>query len=107
MFKSNAYDGNWVYLVMVEEGTLTAEDAKAKIASAQATFTTLEQTFDVNETGKVDVNDAQLVYDLYNTKYQDFTLVSMQKFLNADTNADGKVDVNDAVAIVNEINKVR
>ena len=107
MFQSNAYDGSWVYLVMVEEGTLTAEDAKAKIASAQATFTTLEQTFDVNETGKVDVNDAQLVYDLYNNKYQDFTVVSMQKFLNADTNSDGKVDVNDAVAIVNEINKVR
>lgn len=107
MFKSNAYDGSWVYLVMVDEGTLTADDAKAKITSAQATFTTLEQTYDVNETGKVDVNDAQLVYDLYNTKYQDFTAVSMQKFLKADTNADGKVDVADATAIVSEINNLR
>lgn len=107
MFKSEAYDGSWVYLVMVEDGTLTAEDAKDKIVSAEMDYTTLSKTCDVNGTGKVDVNDAQLVYDLYNTKYADFTQVSMEKFLKADTTADGKVDVADATAIVSEINNLR
>lgn len=107
MFKSENYDGDWVYLVMVDNGTLTADEAKAKIVSAQMTFTTLSQTYDVNGTGKVDVNDAQLVYDLYNTKYPDFTKVSMEKFLKADTTGDGKVDVADAAAIVSEINNLR
>lgn len=107
MFKSENYDGDWVYLVMVDNGTLTADEAKAKIVSAQMTFTTLSQTYDVNGTGKVDVNDAQLVYDLYNTKYPDFTKVSMEKFLKADTTGDGKVDVADAAAIISEINNLR
>lgn len=107
MFKTTAYsdDGEWVCLV-ITEGSLTAEAAKAKVTGVSgAQITTLASTLDVNMTQKVDVNDAQLVYDMYNNKYQDFATVNMQKFLNADTNADGKVDVNDAAKIVNSISK--
>ncbi|NLL22396.1 MAG: hypothetical protein GX260_01260 [Tissierellia bacterium] len=50
--------------------------------------------------GLVDINDAQLVYDIYNGKYQDFTVVVMQKFLYADVNADKIVNVTDAAAVV-------
>jgi hypothetical protein len=53
-------------------------------------------------TGKVDVNDAQLVYDMYNGAYSDFTQVSVEKFLRADVNATKVVDHTDAVAIVNQ-----
>ena len=65
---------------------------------------TITPSFDVNRTGKVDVNDAQLVYDMYNGTYSDFTKVSVEKFLRADVNATKAVDHADAVAIVNQFN---
>jgi hypothetical protein len=77
---------------------------------------TLDQTFNVNESGitdgdsigTVDINDAQLVYDMYNAVYENFENgATMQKFLKADVNSDRKVDVNDAMAIVDEIIKAK
>jgi len=56
-----------------------------------------------NGTGLTDVNDAQLTYDMYNTKYSSFDVVSMLKFLNADVSGDKKVNTADATAIVNLI----
>ena len=110
------YDGNTMYkvegygtdryawLVIVDEGqTLTQEEAAAKVAiSAADNVVTITPSFDVNMTGKVDVNDAQLVYDMYNGTYSDFTKVSVEKFLRADVNATKAVDHTDAVAIVNQ-----
>jgi hypothetical protein len=110
------YDGNTMYkvegygtdryawLVIVDKGqTLTQEEAAAKVAiSAADNVVTITQGFDVNRTGKVDVNDAQLVYDMYNGTYSDFTKVSVEKFLRADVNATKVVDHTDAVAIVNQ-----
>lgn len=110
------YDGNTMYkvegygtdryawLVIVDNGqTLTQEEAAAKVAiSAADNVVTITQGFDVNMTGKVDVNDAQLVYDMYNGTYSDFTKVSVEKFLRADVNATKVVDHTDAVAIVNQ-----
>ena len=110
------YDGNTMYkvegygtdryawLVIVYKGqTLTQEEAAAKVAiSAADNVVTITLGFDVNMTGKVDVNDAQLVYDMYNGTYSDFTKVSVEKFLRADVNATKVVDHTDAVAIVNQ-----
>ncbi len=110
------YDGNTMYkvegygtdryawLVIVDNGqTLTQEEAAAKVAiSAADNVVTITLGFDVNMTGKVDVNDAQLVYDMYNGTYSDFTKVSVEKFLRADVNATKVVDHTDAVAIVNQ-----
>lgn len=110
------YDGNTMYkvegygtdryawLVIVDKGqTLTQEEAAAKVAiSAADNVVTITPSFDVNRTGKVDVNDAQLVYDMYNGAYSDFTKVSVEKFLRADVNATKAVDHTDAVAIVNQ-----
>ena len=110
------YDGNTMYkvegygtdryawLVIVNKGqTLTQEEAAAKVAiSAADNVVTITPSFDVNMTGKVDVNDAQLVYDMYNGTYSDFTKVSVEKFLRADVNATKVVDHTDAVAIVNQ-----
>ena len=110
------YDGNTMYkvegygtdryawLVIVDKGqTLTQEEAAAKVAiSAADNVVTITPSFDVNMTGKVDVNDAQLVYDMYNGAYSDFTQVSMEKFLRADVNATKTVDHTDGVAIVNQ-----
>ncbi len=110
------YDGNTMYkvegygtdryawLVIVDKGqTLTQEEAAAKVAiSAADNVVTITPSFDVNMTGKVDVNDAQLVYDMYNGTYSDFTQVSVEKFLRADVNATKTVDHTDGVAIVNQ-----
>lgn len=110
------YDGNTMYkvegygtdryawLVIVDKGqTLTQEKAAAKVAiSAADNVVTITPSFDVNRTGKVDVNDAQLVYDMYNGTYSNFTQVSVEKFLRADVNATKVVDHTDAVAIVNQ-----
>lgn len=110
------YDGNTMYkvegygtdryawLVIVDNGqTLTQEEAAAKVAiSAADNVVTITRGFDVNMTGKVDVNDAQLVYDMYNGTYSDFTKVSVEKFLRADVNATKTVDHTDGVAIVNQ-----
>lgn len=112
------YDGNTMYkvegygtdryawLVIVDKGqTLTQEEAAAKVAiSAADNVVTITPSFDVNMTGKVDVNDAQLAYDMYNGTYRDFTQVSVEKFLRADVNATKVVDHTDAVAIVNQFN---
>ena len=114
--KAFTYDGNTMYkvegygtdryawLVIVDKGqTLTQEEAAAKVAiSAADNVVTITLGSDVNMTGKVDVNDAQLVYDMYNGTYSDFTKVSVEKFLRADVNATKAVDHTDAVAIVNQ-----
>ena len=105
MYKVNAYGTDqYAWLVIVDKGqTLTQEEAAAKVAiSAADSVVTITPSFDVNMTGKVDVNDAQLVYDMYNGTYSDFTKVSVEKFLRADVNATKVVDHTDAVAIVNQ-----
>ena len=105
MYKVNAYGTDqYAWLVIVDKGqTLTQEEAAAKVAiSAADNVVTITLGFDVNMTGKVDVNDAQLVYDMYNGTYSDFTKVSVEKFLRADVNATKTVDHTDAVAIVNQ-----
>lgn len=105
MYKVNAYGTDqYAWLVIVDKGqTLTQEEAAAKVAiSAADNVVTITRGFDVNRTGKVDVNDAQLVYDMYNGTYSDFTQVSVEKFLRADVNATKAVDHTDAVAIVNQ-----
>ena len=76
---------------------------------------------DVNGSNLIDVNDAQLVYDIYKGAYQSFYMTntdtkndthvdpnygigaSMTKFLEADVNRDMKVDIHDAADIINLI----
>ena len=107
MFWSEQYNA-WSYLV-ITESTLSVDDAKAKITHGVAEKTSLAQTFNVNETqnDSVDINDAQLVFDMYNNEYQDFSVVTMQKFLKADVNGSKSVNSQDAIAIVSEILKAK
>lgn len=104
MYKVNAYGTDqYAWLVIVDKGQTLTQEAAAKVAiSAADNVVTITPSFDVNRTGKVDVNDAQLVYDMYNGTYSDFTQVSVEKFLRADVNATKAVDHTDAVAIVNQ-----
>ena len=102
MYKTTAYGVNvYSWLVIVDKNQeFTADTAKANITEATATAEEVTQSYDVNETGVVDINDAQLVYDIYSGKYGDFEKVTVKKFLCADVNSSKTVDATDAVAVV-------
>ena len=102
MYKTTAYGENvYSWLVIVDKSeTFTVAAAEAKITQASATAEEVKQSYDVNETGLVDINDAQLTYDIYSGKYTDFEKVSVRKFLRADVTKDKVVNSADAVAVV-------
>ena len=102
MYKTTAYGENvYSWLVIVDKGeAFTVATAEAKITQASATAEEVTQSYDVNETGLVDINDAQLTYDIYSGKYTDFEKVSVRKFLRADVTKDKVVNSADAVAVV-------
>lgn len=102
MYKTTAYGENvYSWLVIVDKGeAFTVATAEANIIQASATAEEVKQSYDVNETGVVDINDAQLTYDIYSGKYTDFEKVSVRKFLRADVNLDKAVNSTDAVAVV-------
>ena len=102
MYKTTAYGENvYSWLVIVDKGeAFDAAAAKANITQASATAEEVAQSYDVNETSLVDINDAQLTYDIYSGKYTDFEKVSVRKFLRADVNSDKIVNSTDAVAVV-------
>ena len=103
MFWSDQYAA-YCWLVISAEGedaVKTAAQAAITEATESAVATTVAYDKDVNQTNAVDINDAQLTYDMYQAKaYEDFTNVTMDKFLEADVNGDKTVNTEDAAAIV-------
>lgn len=97
------YDGAYAYLV-ISDKTLDEVKAEAeadgKITEVDATAQTFKTDGDVNGTGLVDINDAQLVYNIYNTKYNSFDNTTMAMFLAADMNGNKTVNSLDAAAVV-------
>lgn len=95
----------WLVLSTEELNTLDLVRAAAETAIAEGTTATaIGYDFDINETTRVDVNDAQLAYDMYNASYMEFTEnLPMLKFLEADVKSDGKLDTQDAAAIISFI----
>lgn len=102
MYKTTAYGDNvYSWLVIVDKNeAFDQATAEAKITQASATAEEVTQSYDVNETGLVDINDAQLTYDIYSGKYTNFEKVSVRKFLRADVTKDKVVNSTDAVAVV-------
>lgn len=113
-----------VWLVTVESGeSFTAEDAMQhltytnQVGNVSKPADSISGGADVNKSGWIDVNDAQLVYDIYNRLYQSYCMTNklngnfletqtgatMTKFLMADVNKDMKVDVTDAAAVIDQI----
>jgi len=104
MYWSEKYDA-YAYLVVSADGLEAVKtEAAQKVTVAEGTSAgTVDYSGDVNGTKLIDVNDAQLTYDMYNAKYDSFDAVSMLKFLNADVNGDKTINTQDAAAIVNLI----
>ena len=86
---------------MISAAELTVTDELLELTGGTADV--VKSSTDVNKSGKLDTNDAQLVYDLYNGVYTDFSKVTMEKFLLADVNKDGMVNTNDAAAVISAI----
>lgn len=115
-----AYNGNAMYwsekynaYAWLEIAADSLETVKAAVTTDK--FTVIDATDsnkisiayngDVNLTNAADINDAQLVWNMYNAEYSDFKQVSVRKFLEADMTADGKLDTADAAAIIALITK--
>lgn len=104
MYWSAEYKAYAWLLVSADDLDTVKTAATEKVTVAEGTAAGIvDYSGDVNGTQTVDVNDAQLTYDIYNTKYDSFDKVSMLKFLNADTNADKTVNVEDTAKIVKTI----
>lgn len=97
------YDGAYAYLVISDKtlDEVKAEAEKAgQITEVDGTAQTFSVNGDVNGTELVDINDAQLVYNIYNAKYDSFETTTMKMFLAADVNKDREVSALDAAAVV-------
>ena len=101
MLWSDQYNA-YVWLVKTGDSVdKVLTDAKANISIGSAGNTLVNHGGDVNSSGKVDINDAQLIYELYmNKKDADISQSGMQALLNGDVNCNGKLDTGDARAVV-------
>ena len=107
MFRNaERYEGAYAYLVISDKSLAEVKaeaEADGKITEVDVTAQTFNINGDVNGTGLVDINDAQLVYNIYNAKYDSFDTPTMAMFLAADVNNSKTVDVKDAAAVVAKI----
>ena len=97
MFWSEKYEA-YAWL-LVDKGTAADIAATAKSAISVKGNSTVSVSYggDVNGTGRIDINDAQYIYDLYNAKH---SALDMEKFLRCDVNGDREVNVEDVRMVV-------
>lgn len=107
MFQNaDRYYGAYAYLVISDKSLAEVKaeaEADGKITEVEGSAETFNVNGDVNGTGLVDINDAQLVYNIYNVKYDSFDNTTMAMFLAADMNGSKTVNVSDAAAVVAKI----
>jgi hypothetical protein len=97
MFWSEKYKSYaWLLLSSKSQDTVKA-DAEAAITIKENAVTSIEYGGDVNGTGRIDINDAQYIYDLYNAKH---STLDMEKFLRCDVNGNREVNVEDVRMVV-------
>ena len=111
MYWSSKYGESGAYAwLVIADGTKNLDalktEATAAITAVNGTKVEIVYDGDVNQTKSVDINDAQLVWNMYNAEYKadtDFQMVNRLKYLSADMNGNKTVDTSDAAAIVNMI----
>lgn len=104
--KYNENNGAYAWLVISDKGLEKVEaEASAQVKAVNGTKHAIAYNGDVNLTNVADINDAQLVWNMYNAQYSNFDTVNIRKFLEADMTADGKLDTADAAAIIALITK--
>ena len=107
--KYNESNGAYAWLVISDKGLEEVKtEAKAAIAAVDGAKVEITYNGDVNLTNAADINDAQLVWNMYNAEYKadtDFQTVNRLKYLSADMNGDKTLDTADAAAIIALITK--
>lgn len=104
MFTSEKYGGYcWLEISADgQEAVKTAAIEAVKVGGSNPTAVNYDGN--VNCIGVVDVNDAQLVYNMYNAMYSDFNATTRAMFLAADVAGDDmKVNTLDAAKVVNTV----
>ena len=104
--------GVFVRLAFIEPGgrisdCVDGEKVMMSVTTGSAADLKLNYDYNVNLSERIDTNDAQLVWNMYNAQYTSSLpfndIVFMKKFLLADTNKDLVLNVLDSGAIVNYI----
>lgn len=103
MYWSDKYDGYCWLVISDKTQDEVKEETMPLLGSLDGTKTEITYEGDVNKTGQIDINDAQLVYDMYKPVYDGFDTVSVEKFLRADMNGTKNLDVEDVTAVISVI----
>lgn len=105
MYYSEKYQA-WAYLVISDDNAETVkQNVSIMNVDESAGKKTVDYSGDVNMTGGVDINDAQLIVNMYNADYTVFTgNVTMEKFLRADMDGNKAVNNADVLKIIAAVN---
>lgn len=105
MYYSEKYQA-WAYLVISGDDAETVKQNVSIMNVDESTGKkTVDYSGDVNMTGGVDINDAQLIVNMYNADYTEFAgNVTMEKFLRADMDGSKVVDNTDVLKIIAAVN---
>ena len=91
--------GAYMYVV---DAAVTEEQARRAISTAVGQADSLTINGDANNSGLLDVNDAQLVYDMYMNVYQ-FNDLTQPMWLRANANGDQTIDILDVRCILQSL----
>ena len=91
--------GAYMYVVDAEP---TTEQARRAISTAVGQANSLTINGDANNSGLLDVNDAQLVYDMYMRMYA-LNDLTQAMWLRADANGDQTIDILDVQCILQSL----
>ena len=92
------YDENAYYYVVK-----TADYDAGLVSYAKKSVETITKDGDANQTGLIDINDAQFIYNLYNGVSGNYYETTAAQLLASDVNGDGKVNVQDCTAAIDKI----
>lgn len=104
MYYSPKYEAFALVVPATAGNAPTVESVKSRLTVSTAPYTSVTYNGDVNNTGKLDVNDAQLVYDMYLGKH---TLsadnITQMMWLRADATGNRALDVQDVQTVLKAI----
>lgn len=110
----NGTKGASSWLVIVDKGEeFTKEEALKHLKLVDSTeeqnkslslvYFGIDSNVNGSKGGQLDINDVQLVYDMYNGLYENFEQVSVKKFLLADQTLDRQLNSADAVKLADKL----
>ena len=94
MYRLAGDDAYYYYIVK------TGEYEAGAVGFGSGTAEVVARTGDANGSGRVDVNDAQFIYNLYNADMTVPYAPTVKQLLAADVNGDGRIDSADCTAAV-------